>query len=51
MTAWIDVLTGGQRTEIKTYDLQASEGVDAITVLDGRAATSLPLLRRPGPGD
>ena len=51
MTAWIDVLTGGQRAEIRTFDLQSGEGIDAVAVLDGSAATSLPLLTRRGSGD
>lgn len=49
MSAWINVLTDGQRTKIRTFNLGAGEGIDSITVLDGTAATSLPLLGRRGP--
>ena len=48
MEAWLDVLTGGQRVEIRTFALQTGEGVDAIAVLDGSAGISLPLLARNG---
>ena len=48
MDAWMDIFTGGQRTEIRTFGLQIGEGLDAVSVLDGRAATSLPLLTRHG---
>ena len=48
MDAWMDIFTGGQRTEIRTFGLQIGEGLDAVSVLDGRAATSLPLLTRQG---
>ena len=30
LTAWMGVLTGGQRTEIRTFNLQVGEGIDAI---------------------
>ena len=42
LSAWTGILTRGQRTEIRTFDLADSEGIDAISVLDGGAATSLP---------
>ena len=48
LDAWRDILTGGQRTEIRTFDLGSDEGIDAVSVLDGSAATSLPLLTRQG---
>ena len=48
LSAWMEVLTAGQRTEIRTFDLSVGEGIDAISVLDGAAATSLPLLTPAG---
>ena len=51
MAAWTEVLTGGRRAEIRTFDLRPGEGIDALTVLDGSAATSYPLLTPRGLGD
>ncbi len=51
LTAWMEILTGGQRAEIRTFGLQGGAGIDAGFVLDGRAATSLPLLSRNGSRD
>ncbi|MCY3557087.1 MAG: SIR2 family protein [Chloroflexi bacterium] len=46
MMAWTELLTGGGRVEVRTFALSSDEGVDAVTVLNGSAAMSLPMLAR-----
>ena len=48
LTAWIKLLTGNRRIEIRTFDLRVGEGIGAVYVLDGSAASSLPLHGRRG---